>query len=232
MVNFACIASVLPLTLASRSQINAKLEQAISAAMPGQARSISPFFQNMAGNYGCWCSTTPGGGHGRSQPKDALDGHCKALQQNYECIPMDTDPTCVPWEVSFTAYTPTMPASGSVAIKAFCDAQEVSDCAKQACHAEGHYTESVFNLFMDATMQGTTMQNPLFIHGSAFDYDAECPIVPGPASDKSCCGELPMRFPFRTVSNTRGCCGGITFDATTMMCCDASTEVIGMIGTC
>merc|ERR1712048_1016899 len=53
--------------------------------------------------YGCWGYFEDDHGLGRSQPKDAIDAHCRTIHDGYTCAIMDSDDTCVPWTVEYTS---------------------------------------------------------------------------------------------------------------------------------
>ena len=61
----------------------------------------------------------------------------------------------------------------------------------------------------------------------SFDVATQCVSKAGVQSEKDCCGDFPNRFPFRTMSGSRECCGSTTFNNAILQCC-ASDNTVGI----
>jgi len=173
---------------------------------------------------GCWCYFTDDHGRGKGQPVDGLDEICKVLHDGYECAMRDAEEegtTCVPWEVDYVS------AVGGVTTTladACITANPVNLCAARACAIEGTFVESILGFFV---VGGGTFDDT-HKHANGFNPKTDCPVKLGGGgpSPKKCCGEYPIRFPFKTLGGDRGCCGSRTFSTLTLSCCDADASVV------
>lgn len=173
---------------------------------------------------GCWCYFDDDHGRGKGQPIDDLDGVCKTLHEGYECAMRDAEAegtTCVPWEV---AYVSAVGGATTTLQEACMDANPGNMCACRACTVEGNFVESLIAFFV---IQGGSL-NQANKHSNGFNPKTDCPIKAGGSgpSEKSCCGEYPNRFPFKTLGGDRSCCGSRTFSTLTLNCCDADASQV------
>ena len=89
-------------------------------------------------------------------------------------------------------------------------------CANAACKIEGKFVLEMFNMFVT----GTPIDHSVH-HAANFDYDNTCVNSgkgQGP-SEKQCCGDFPVRRPYKTYDGSRACCGSSVYDATIKECC-------------
>ena len=91
-----------------------------------------------------------------------------------------------------------------------------SQCAVTACIAEGKFVTDVF----DFVIAGGT-PDPSKHHDNGFNVTAECKHLGKGLgqSEKLCCGQWPIRRPFKTYGGDRGCCGTSIYDTTVKRCC-------------
>jgi len=175
--------------------------------------------QMIGEGYGCWCYFQENVGKGKSDPVDTLDSICKVLHQGYECAMID-EPTCVPYEVDYNRPNVFMISSKDQILPA-CESLNSDQCQINACASE---TNFVFQIF------GTQFHNaPDHQHktdGTGFDAEANCPITHGESGEKSCCGSYPDRFPYKSFSGIRACCGMGTYDTGIQECCDEGGEEV------
>ena len=54
-----------------------------------------------------------------------------------------------------------------------------------------------------------------------FDKESNCKIVGSnnKTDEKKCCGDYPLRFPYRPNNGERGCCVDRTYPSSLMSCC-------------
>ena len=86
----------------------------------------------------------------------------------------------------------------------------------------------IFKIFAKGEALDSTYE-----HASGFQPNQEnCPTVDGPYSDKKCCGNYPLRFPYKTLNGDmeRDCCGEQVFNKLYRVCCADGT--LGAIGDC
>jgi len=169
--------------------------------------------------YGCWCYLAGDHGRGHGPPVNSVDWSCKVLHNGYDCAVQDVidstgNDTCVPWEVFYISGI----GGGENALVPTCEAFNDDLCAQAACKIEGKFVLNVFNSFL-----GGNSLDPQYSHANGFDDRAGCPLVGecegADCLEKVCCGEYPVRYPFRPLGGIRGCCGQNTFDATILTCC-------------
>ena len=193
-------------------------------------------------NYGCWCYFQDNHGKGKGSPMNAVDEQCKILQDGYSCIVMDYEASheegkgggCVPWEVKYTSATglgmlansnfdeegddETNSATLEYALRKKCrKANRNSNCAARACVVENYFVLSMVKLFLNGTVFDPSLLHEL----GHFDPNVMCTIKSGHFySEKKCCGDYPIRFPYKTNGGDRGCCAGNTFNSVIMDCCE------------
>ena len=77
-------------------------------------------------------------------------------------------------------------------------------------------------------------------HSQGFDPEDLCKVGNGSTSangngdkmisEKLCCNEYPVRFPFKTYGGARECCVDATYDTNLYACC--ADGVVRILGTC
>jgi len=175
-------------------------------------------------NYGCWCFFETAHGKGKGKPVDEIDSFCKTLHDGYQCIQFDATEAgidCIPWETSYnSAFGSGIPTGLTLSgLSAECDVQNPPDtCAAWTCKVEGWFVQQYF---LYSTSGG--LINAANRHENGFDMDVGCPIQTGIISEKSCCGEYPIRFPYKTYGGARDCCQTHTFNTNLFQCCDDGT---------
>merc|ERR1712048_97810 len=174
--------------------------------------------------YGCWCYFDSIG-KGKSEPPDEIDGYCKTLQQGYECAAMDTA-GCIPYEVTYQKPPSMFGLSDPSTVKTTCEGLNTGDqCAIDACAAE---TWFILNMMNANSVVNDANKHPS--NGGTFDVSTSCPIQTGTSGDKTCCGDQPLRFAYKSFSGTRACCGSATYDTTIASCCDeGGTDVVRLV---
>lgn len=186
-------------------------------------------------SYGCWCflAQEP---KGKGQPVNQVDYACRTLLQAYECVEMDSaaeGETCVAHDTSYNDANINFmnnPTDADI-LQACKDSNGgVENCAVRTCTIEVAFLRDWWPI-QQQTFSGT-FDNELarYRHtntdGSAnFDYDTECQIIKGAASEKQCCGSYPGRFPYRIngAYGTRACCNDKTYNTATFDCCNGDT---------
>lgn len=181
-------------------------------------------------SYGCWCYFQDNHGAGRGPAQNEVDNQCKILHEGYECIMMDAvdegDDSCLPWHEEYKSATglgllvdhddnDTLEEALRFRCKK-ANKKSKTKCAERSCIVENYFVVRVMRLFL----KGVPFDPSLKHDKNIFDPKANCPTVQGIQSDKECCGLYPFRFPFKTLSGSRDCCGQRTFNSDLMMCCD------------
>lgn len=181
--------------------------------------------------YGCWCYFENDHGKGKGHAKNDVDAQCKILHDGYSCIFMDAEDEkvdgCVPWLVEYVEPTglgwwaKTGDDEGMKnALRKDCVKKnkkgDNSWCAQKACIVEGYFSINLFNLLTSGVKYD---QNLLHKRGR-FDPTEECAVIKGPAAERECCGEYPIRFPYKYMPGKRECCGSATYNAEFLQCCD------------
>jgi len=188
----------------------------------GAPRALLQTDMGLFNQYGCWCYFEGDHGSGRGHPVDELDEFCKILHDGYSCIIMDSadmNMNCgLPWTIPYnSAFGSGIPAGLSLAgLKSECDAQNTADtCEAWTCKVEGWFVQQYF---LYATNGGIINAN--YRHANGFSPSSNCPISDGIQSEKACCGEYPLRFPFKTYNGARDCCYSHTFNTNLYQCCN------------
>lgn len=173
--------------------------------------------------YGCWCYFGDDHGRGKGSAIDQIDEMCKILHDGYECAMRDAEDegsTCVPWEVDYESAV----GGSALTIQEECAASNSgNNCAIRACIVEGSFLSNLLDAFVNG---GSINQNHL--HSNGFDPAIGCPVKKsgGGPSNKSCCGNYPDRFPYKTVGGDRQCCGNRTYNSLTLKCCDTDSSTV------
>lgn len=173
--------------------------------------------------YGCWCYFGDDHGRGKGTPVDPIDEVCKVLHDGYECAMRDAEDegtTCVPWEVD---YESAVGGTGITIAEECAQLNNGNNCAIRACTVEGSFIANLLD-----TMFGGASINNDNLHSNGFDQKTVCATKKngGGPSNKSCCGNYPDRFPFKTVGGDRKCCGTRTFNSLTLKCCDSASSTV------
>lgn len=185
--------------------------------------------------YACWCYFQDDHGKGRGKPVNEMDARCKVLQDGYSCIMMDADDEgndngshddgCIPWDVDYNSasglgLSAADPLNDNFlyAIRRGCErANKRNACAQRSCKVEGYFVMNMFLDYLNAVTFDPSLKHDL----GFFHPKDDCPIGGEHSpSDKECCGEYPIRFPFKTLEGDRGCCGQRTYNALVLNCCD------------
>lgn len=203
--------------LMSNSQMasNGQAEDAVD-------RALTQADMGLLNDYGCWCFFETSHGKGKGKPVDELDSYCKTLHDGYECIMSDAADAgidCIPWEEPYnSAFGSGIPTGLSMqGLADECDTQNpANSCARWTCKVEGWFVQQYF---LYSTSGGVI--NAAYRHENGFDNSAEggCPISNGVESEKACCGNYPLRFPFKTYSGARDCCQTHTYNTNLFQCC-------------
>merc|ERR1712046_221378 len=174
-----------------------------------QFGSMMKSWLNDVSQYGCWCyfgSMAPG--YGRGKPVDELDQYCKDLHQGYECAVLDSenegDFSCVSHDMTYNLVTSLEKTDEEIYLECLGANGGVENCAVRTCATETRFVKYV------ADYANVKDPNMVAYHVSEgnFDYNKDCPSVPGVASNRQCCGDWSVRrFPYRALNGERSCCG-------------------------
>jgi hypothetical protein len=230
--------NIAALTAGLVGHANAKWK-IISADLKKLAKETDPDNRNLIfgshaniNAYGCWCYFDSQVGNGKGNPINLVDAECKILHGGYECIVSDLallGIDCEPWTVTFLAGTGSFKLN-TEGVVAACNHMnreggglnlpDLGKCAADACAVELRFTQALINLF-----NSITADLPQFSHAQGFNPVESCPIVRGIHDDtKDCCGDIPQRFPFKTLptgagARRRDCCNGAVYPTQTHKCC-------------
>lgn len=203
-------------------------KEAQESGMPMQgARALKKTDLAVLQGYGCWCYFEEE--RGKGQPVDDYDSQCKVLQDGYECLRLDAEKEqldCDIWTVEYNSAVGFggISSMNIEALKLECDNSNggPNTCESRLCRVEGWFVQNIILLMF----QKFQVPNPTFQHQSMnFDPSIECQVKPGVQSEKECCGQYPIRWPFKTQGGDRDCCQGRTFNAALNQCCaDGSTR--------
>jgi len=190
---------------------------------PGD-KTITQADMGLINEYGCWCYFQSDHSKGRSGPVDEIDTLCKRLHDGYTCAIMDSTDlgnACVPWEINYNSATGAgMIFSMDIStIRNECDVQNPDiGCPNWVCKIEGYFIQQLVLYF---THGGSI--NHQHRHENGFQPSLDCPISTGVDSEKACCDEYPLRFPYKTYDGARDCCFTHTFNTEMYSCCDDGT---------
>lgn len=187
----------------------------------GQLRTITQDDMDLINEYGCWCYFQNDHGAGKGKPVDEIDTLCKRLHDGYTCAIMDAldqGNTCVPWEVSYNSAV----GSGMIqnmdigTIRSECDVQnpDTTSCGNWVCKIEGYFIQQLVLYFTHGGLINHDHR-----HANGFNPSTDCPVSSGIKSEKACCDEYPLRFPFKTYNGARDCCYTHTFNTNLYQCC-------------
>jgi len=188
---------------------------------PGD-KTITQADMGLINEYGCWCYFQSDHSKGRSGPVDEIDTLCKRLHDGYTCAIMDAAEAgfdCIPWEVSYNSAVGSGLSMGMTldTLRTECDSQNTNtvSCENWACKIEGYFVQQLLLFF---TYGGPINHDNR--HANGFDAATMCPVTTGVDSERQCCDEQPLRFPYKTYDGARDCCVSHTFDTNMYSCCD------------
>lgn len=185
-----------------------------------QTKTITQDDMDQINEYGCWCYFQNDHGSGKGKPVDEIDTLCKRLHDGYTCAIMDShdiNQECVPWDIEYKSAI----GSGLLidmdisTIREECDVQNPdNDCRNWVCKIEGYFLQQLVLYF---THGGSINQGNR--HAMGFNPANDCPTSFGTQSEKACCDQYPLRFPFKTYNGARDCCYSKTFNTNLYSCC-------------
>merc|ERR1712226_896842 len=182
-------------------------------------------------NYGCHCIFGFDWKRGRSKPQNSVDYACKDLTNCYKCIKMDNTvdvnqvtndiEKCDPASTEFIY--PDLNKAENDGIYASClEVNNGNICKTRLCACDTKFTINLIDQFfsgleLDMALKHTGPDSKFF--------KDHCPasnnlVIP----QKECCGDYPMRFPYR-ADNGRACCSGKTFLTDVHFCCDGGLSL-------
>jgi len=179
-------------------------------------------------SYGCWCYFQDDHGKGKGTPANEVDNQCKILHDGYTCILMDAElegEECTPWDVQYNsasglgllANDDANNATLEDALRFKCKkVNKRSNCAARACMVENYFVVRMVRLFLHSVQFDPSLKHDL----GHFDPKVDCPTKEGVKSEKECCGEYPLRFPYKHLNGDRACCVDRTYNTNVLMCCD------------
>ena len=184
-------------------------------------RAVTQDDMDLVNQYGCWCYFQDDYGQGRGKPVDEIDTLCKRLHDGYTCAIMDSQDLvsgpCIPWEISYNSAV----GSGLITdmdiatIRSECDVQNPTNgCENWVCKIEGYFVQQLVLYFTHGGLIDHSMR-----HANGFNPKTDCPISTGIDSEKACCDDYPLRFPFKTYNGSRDCCYSHTFNTNLYQCC-------------
>lgn len=199
----------------------------------GDDRAITASDMALVNEYGCWCYFQDDHHKGRGQPVDALDHLCKQLHDGYTCAMHDArqsgDFSCVPWNIFYNSAVGTgLGINMDIeTLRTECGQQNplpsFNPCANWACRIEGYFVQQLIFFFVNGNQMDSSLN-----HSNGFDPMVSCPTTTGIDSDKECCNEQPLRFPYKTYEGGRGCCNDRTYDTTVWQCCNDGSLAMGV----
>lgn len=174
-----------------------------------------------------------------------MDEICRELHQGYECAKLDTqlegNQSCnKPWT---NEYDSTVGGDDADSIRAGCLADNSDNCQFRVCSVEGNFIHNLLHFFIIeggqinfdhshsngfdvlgrcrgklpwTTTTTTTTESTTTVDGDGGDGSNDDPDLP----DKICCGQYPVRFPFKRNGGDRSCCGQKTYNTHLLMCCE------------
>lgn len=212
----------LPLAFANWDQIFHDFnENAHLIPSNGELRTITQSDMALINEYGCWCYFQNDHSRAKGQPVDGIDVLCKRLHDGYTCAIMDSadlGESCTPWEIQYNSAVGSGLAIGMDlhTLRTECDTQNPQvGCANWACKIEGYFVQQLLLYFVSGGLINFDHR-----HAQGFEPSNSCPTVMGVESERQCCDEQPLRFPFKTYGGARDCCVSHTFDANMYVCCD------------
>lgn len=240
--------TIVPASFCKLSNIISTLQQlqegeAADDSDPTVERSLASGWANSMvesiNGYGCWCYFENDHGKGKGQSQNQVDAQCKILHDGYTCIMLDSEENedlqneCIPWLVDYTEpmglhwWAQTGDDEGmKEALVKDCfkknrKTQQGVDpwCAQKSCIVEGYFSINLFKLLTS----GVKYSHDLLHKKGLFDPSIECIVNKGPKAERQCCGQYPIRFPFKYIPDKRECCGQNTYNSQFLQCCEDSS---------
>jgi len=210
-------------TSSDENEVDFLSENGVKFELPQVSeRTITQADMDLVNEYGCWCYFQDGHGAGKGKPVDEIDQLCKKLHDGYTCAIMDSrelaEGPCVPWEIDYNSAIGTglITDMDIATIRAECDAQNPEiGCPNWVCKIEGYFLQQLVLYFT-----GGGMINHNLRHANGFLPSQDCPTVTGVNSEKACCDDYPLRFPFKTYNGNRDCCFSHTYNTNLYQCCE------------
>ena len=182
----------------------------------------------LVNRYGCWCFFEDDHGRGRGEPQDEIDTICRTLHHGYECIMKDQEEKgtpCVPWEIPYSSAFGGgfQPFGFNIPnLNAECEAVNTpGSCEAQTCKVEGYFVQSYFTYAIFGGGIDRSMR-----HEEGFDYDGICDIKNPSGTlgnlEEDCCGEYPIRYPYRH-GGEKECCRQTVYNTGLFSCCEDGT---------
>jgi hypothetical protein len=165
--------------------------------------------------YGCWCIA-----HGedprlakRGLPADDIDAVCKNHALCYDCARIDYTHKCDPTQVGYSI----LGGSDLMTGEKYLECDNPDDVCKQTlCECDKMLVEGLISEY-------EKYDTKYHIQTSGFDGKNDCEL-PEPKHDwgdmDQCCGDYPMRQPFRSDNGNRQCCVDKTYHTYYLECCD------------
>lgn len=207
--------------------VNSNDENAPFPMMGNQmGRKINSNDVQIINGYGCWCNFD-NQKNGKGVPVDEYDTICKTLFDNYHCIEMDQEAENDVCDLENQEYTSAL-GSGQFDITISSErliyecqvANPNNNCGMRLCIAEGNFVIGMLKLPFQQLIFPDSFS---FGHGNGFDVNSCSFGGIAVESEVSCCGQLPKRFPYRTLDGGRACCNGRTYNTITATCCQDGT---------
>jgi len=235
----AAIAASLITVDASLKSMQRGYEALIKQTQKSGDRSIIRTSIANVNQYGCWCYFDDLVGNGKGEPVDLIDAECRNLHRGYECIVADVGESCEPWSVNYFGIEATTFEEDYGSINAACiyantDLTNFGDCAAAACSVETSFIQTYTSITQtynpqypvyghSGVVSGDTSNTAGDIGTGTFNHVRNCVPPPTGLKDESpreCCGTYPERYPYKTYSNARKCCGGSVYYDETHECCN------------
>merc|ERR1711981_524711 len=191
-------------------------------ASAGEDRAFGPTtlaMFNQVDGYGCWCNFNEDYVLSKGPVQDPIDALCKRLVNGYHCGIHDGAVSGEPCQTNSEPYSVFNFILNAQTVEQFCTTNPFNagdDCKETACIVEGAFALELFA----GMFGGNLTPDPNLKHSGIFDPAVECVSAGGQgASQKDCCGAYPDRYPFKHFSNSRACCGQVTYAVANLQCC-------------
>ena len=122
---------------------------------------------------------------------------------------------CIPWEIDYASAS----IHGEALLVEKCEQMNTGSCAIRACVIEGFFVIKIFQAFFDTESNHESG----YLHSDGFDPDLNCPSAGNVDSEVECCGNYPLRHPFKTKNGENKCCGSKIYNEALFQCCPDET---------
>ena len=95
------------------------------------------------------------------------------------------------------------------------------DCKSNSCAVETRFVNKIYGLLNSGNFEFESQ----YSHATGFVPRDSCPIAPGIFTSKACCGEYPLRFPYKTNNGVRKCCGDKVYESEIWECCSNTNTI-------